>query len=209
MTALLLEPEESPFPPGPHLLETAVPHSDLVNIGGIVEDEEGLRAVFSLEKCFLIGLMWAPATMSSAIMAALLGADAIPHDALLLKSEHRIVWETMREMADRGMPLTPILVESQIAARGERQRLKGFMLDAAAPTEHAPIPGGIELPYITAELVDGWYRRGHLVFVARMAHIIHTEPTAHLAGHWAALTVHQQNAERRWLAAQDALARLF
>ncbi|WP_418603057.1 hypothetical protein [Mycolicibacterium sp. SCSIO 43805] len=33
-------------------------------------------------------------------------------------------------------------------------------------------------------------------------------PTAELAGHWTALTGHQQAAETRWLAIRDTLARI-
>lgn len=206
---VLEEAEDNPFPAGPHLLETVTPHSDLARIGGVVDDEEDLLAALRLEKHLLIGLMWAPQTMNSAVIAALSGEDAISGEALFLKDEHRFVWATMSDMAGSGMPVTPILVEHQIAERGRRKHLKNFMLDAAAPPDYAAaMPGGIDLPYLAAALVDAWYRRGYRAFNARMSHVIETEPTAHLAGHWASLTVHQQNAERRWLAAHDQFARI-
>ncbi|WP_269076233.1 hypothetical protein [Gordonia paraffinivorans] len=41
-----------------------------------------------------------------------------------------------------------------------------------------------------------------------MQQVTQERPTAELAGHWTALTAHQQTAETRWLAIRDTLARI-
>ena len=76
-------------------------------------------------------------------------------------------------------------------------------------TRHGrPVADSADLPHLAAALIDGWYRRGYRALLARMTQVTAERPTVELAGHWTALTGHQQTAETRWLAIRDTLSRI-
>ena len=81
------------------------------------------------------------------------------------------------------------------------------MLEIASPRHGRPVADSADLPYLAAALIDAWYRRGYTALLARMQQVTEERPTVELAGHWTALTTHQQAAETRWLAIRDALHR--
>ena len=134
-----------------------------------------------------------------------------PHAVLLLdeiEKAHPDVFDTVVALLDEGSPATPVLVNARFADRGLTTRTRSVMLEIASPRHGRPVADSADLPHLAAALIDGWYRRGYRALLARMTQVTAERPTVELAGHWTALTGHQQTAETRWLAIRDTLARI-
>jgi hypothetical protein len=210
-------PGASAIEPLPEL-ETITTSDDPTRYGTL-DATEDLDAALELELAFLACLLYAPPAMSHAVITALIGArtnttadhpDVLPADTtLFLGPANRLIFDTAVELIDQGTPATPQLVQARLTDQGQHRRTKGAMLDIVAPAQPRPtVAGGADLPHLAAALVDAWYRRGYLALITRMHHHTTSRPVDELAGHWAALTDHQQTAERRRLAVRDHLARI-
>jgi len=127
---------------------------------------------------------------------------------VFLSAVHQAVFDTVVALLDEGSPATPVLVNARFADRGLTTRTRSVMLEIASPRHGRPVADSADLPHLAAALIDGWYRRGYRALLARMTQVTTERPTAELAGHWTALTGHQQAAETRWLAIRDTLARI-
>ncbi|MFW0797619.1 hypothetical protein AAFP30_27705 [Gordonia sp. CPCC 205515] len=198
-------------------LETVTAGDDPTRYG-FLDATEDIDAALDLELAFLAALLYAPPAISHAVITALIGTrtepgnnpTVLPADTtLFLGPATRRIFETAVALIDEGTPATPQLVQARLTDNGAHRQTKGALLDIVAPATPRPsVAGGADLPHLAAALVDAWYRRGYLALVTRMHQITTSRPVDELAGHWAALTTHQQTAERRRLAVRDTLARI-
>lgn len=193
------------------LAETSIP-------AGTPDNLDDVDAQIRGELEFLTSLIWAPDT--AAAIHAIVGdhqhratnrhpVDRIPLDhlhALFLHPPHAAVFAAVVELVDEGTPVSPAILGAR-AGMSDRQ-LRPTLLAIAAPTGHGPLPGGADVPYLARGIIDAYYRRGYAGLIARMNHALEEADTDDLAAHWAALTDHQQAAERRRLAITDQLAAL-
>ncbi|MCK8616327.1 hypothetical protein [Gordonia sp. C13] len=199
-------------------LETVTPGDDPTLVGAIGTDTE-LDDTLALELDMLTALVWAPPELARSVVDALIGTHTdreagntttvLPAGSVVfLRDVHQEVFDTVAALLDEGSPATPVLVNARLADRGLTTRTRAVMLEIASPRHGRPVADSADLPYLAAALVDAWYRRGYTALLARMTQITAERPTAELAGHWTALTIHQQAAETRWLAIRDTLARI-
>ena len=198
-------------------LETLTPGDDPTRYG-VLDAGEDVDAALELELTFLAALLYAPPAMAHAVITALIGTrtgptadpDVLPADTtLFLGPANRLIFDTAVQLIDEGTPATPQLVQARLTDHRHHRHTKGAMLDIVAPAQPRPtVAGGADLPHLAAALVDAWYRRGYHALITRMHEHTLTRPVDELAGHWAALTDHQQTAERRRLAVRDTLARI-
>ena len=199
-------------------LETVTPGDDPTLVGAIGTDTE-LDDTLALELDMLTALVWAPPELARSVVDALIGTHTdreagntttvLPAGSVVfLRDVHQEVFDTVAALLDEGSPATPVLVNARLADRGLTTRTRAVMLEIASPRHGRPVADSADLPYLAAALVDAWYRRGYTALLARMTQITAERPTAELAGHWTALTIHQQASETRWLAIRDTLARI-
>lgn len=175
-------------------------------------------AAIDLESTFLAALLFAPAGIAHAVIHAIIGTRTTPtpdpdvltaNTTLFLSPANRLVFDAAVALIDEGTPATPQLVHARLTDQGLHRHTKTAMLDIISPAiPRATVAGGADLPHLAAALVDAWYRRGYHALIARMQQMTATRPVDELGGHWAALTHHQQSAERRRLAVRDHLARI-
>lgn len=188
-------------------------------VPGTPSSPDDIEDTIRLELEFLTALIWAPDTMTTATVAAMVGPaagrDSAPEHlpsstGLFLRPIHEAVFSAIVARVDDGLPVTPTLLTEGIAEPRTRAALRDVMLEIASPGSRGPtpLPGGTDVPYLAAALLDRWYRRGFTGLVSRMGLIAEEAATADLAGHWAGLTAHQQRAERRWSAVRARLATL-
>ncbi|MFT4397865.1 hypothetical protein ACLTEW_23315 [Gordonia lacunae] len=217
-------PTDVPQPPATAIeplpeLETVTAGDDLTLTGALSDDLSELDDTLALELDMLTALLWAPPALANAVVNALVGTrddrdtgtatTVVPAGtALFCRSVHQDVFDTVVALLDEGSPATPVLVNARFADRGLTTRTRSVMLEIASPRHGRPVADSADLPHLAAALIDGWYRRGYRALLARMTHVTTERPTAELAGHWTALTAHQQAAETRWLAIRDTLARI-
>lgn len=198
-------------------LETVADGQDLT-LAGAIADHAALEDALRLEVDMLTALVWAPPQLARSVVEAIIGthtdrqagttATVLPAGSVLFwRDAHQAVWDTVVALLDEGSPATPVLVNARLADRGLTTRTRGIMLEIASPRHGRPVADSADLPYLAAALIDAWYRRGYTALLARMQQVTQERPTAELAGHWTALTTHQQAAETRWLAIRDTLAR--
>lgn len=210
-------PADTAIEPLPEL-ETVAAGDDLT-LHGALEAAEDVDAAIDLELTFLAALLYAPAAMARAVVDAMIGTrttaaaddpDVLPaQTTLFLGPANRLIFDTAVALIDEATPATPQLVQARLTDNAQHRQTKGAMLDIVAPATPRPlVAGGADLPHLAAALVDAWYRRGYLALITRMHHMTTTRPVDELAGHWAALTRHQQTAERRRLTVRDNLARI-
>ncbi|PZT97263.1 MAG: hypothetical protein DI630_21955 [Gordonia sp. (in: high G+C Gram-positive bacteria)] len=216
-------PSDVPQPPATAIeplpeLETVTAGDDLTLTGTIGTDAE-VDNTLALELDMLTALLWAPPARARQVVDALIGSRAdrdagatttvLPVGSVVfLSAVHQDVFNTAVALLDEGSPATPVLVNARFADRGLTTRTRSVMLEIASPRHGRPVADSADLPHLAAALVDGWYRRGYRALLARMTQVTAERPTAELAGHWTALTAHQQAAETRWLAIRDTLARI-
>lgn len=196
------------------ILETVHDGNDA--IAGIPADLADVTAQILTELDFLTSLIWSPHT-AAAVHALIVDhrhratthaapLDRIPlSHPLFLSPTHAAIFRAVTELVDEGTPVTPQILSARLA--GERN-LRPALLDIAAPAGHGPLPGGADVPHLGRALIDAYYRRGYLALISRMNLALDDANTDDLAAHWAALTDHQQAAERRRFAVTDALAKL-
>jgi len=189
-------------------------------VPGLPLSSDDVDDTVRLELEFLTSLIWAPDAMTTAAVHAVVGTANDRSDAsdrhlplgtlLFLRPAHGALFATIVARVDAELPVTPTLVIEGLGDPQARAALREVMLDVAAPGSRGPgpLPGGADVPHLATALLDRWYRRGYLGLIARMS--LHGEDAATdaLAGHWAALTEHQQRAERRWSSVRTLLARL-
>ena len=213
------QPPATAIEPLPEL-ETVTAGDDLTLTGTIGEDTAEIDNTLALELDMLTALLWAPPARARQVVETLIGSrtdrDAgtttttmLPVGSVVfLSAVHQDVFNTVVALLDEGSPATPVLVNARFADRGLTTRTRSVMLELASPRHGRPVAGSADLPHLAAALIDGWYRRGYRALLARMTQVTAERPTAELAGHWTALTGHQQAAETRWLAIRDTLARI-
>jgi hypothetical protein len=203
-------------------LETVTGTDDLTVHGALettgLETADEVDAAIDLEATFLAALLFAPAGIAQAVIHAVIGTrtsptpdpDVLPVETtLFLSPANRLVFDAAVALIDEGAPATPQLVQARLTDNGLHRQTKTAMLDIISPaTPRASVAGGADLPHLAAALVDAWYRRGYHALITRMQQMTATRPVDELGGHWAALTVHQQSAERRRLNVRDHLARI-
>ncbi|PKZ62644.1 hypothetical protein CYJ73_25980 [Gordonia terrae] len=211
------QPPATAIEPLPEL-ETVTAGDDLT-LTGTIGTETELDNTLALELDMLTALLWAPPARARQVVEALIGSradrdagttsTALPAGSVIfLGSVHQDVFDTVVALLDEGSPATPVLVNARFADRGLTTRTRSVMLEIASPRHGRPVADSADLPHLAAALIDGWYRRGYRALLARMNQVTAERPTAELAGHWTALTGHQQTAETRWLAIRDTLARI-
>ncbi|MGC4934451.1 hypothetical protein ACLQ3C_12290 [Gordonia sp. DT30] len=196
-------------------------HGDLEGIAVFGDDLTEINDTLILEFELLAALVWAPDDLTRDVITGLVGDAATRSEAngqpdtaiplshtLFLSTGHAILFHTLVAMVDEGMPITPTLLLARLRDTGHQREVAAILPELAAPRGVKPIPGGSDTPHLAAAVADAWYRRGYTALLARMTHATTTEPTATLAGHWAALTDHAITAERRWLSVRDTLASL-
>ncbi|MBA5846335.1 hypothetical protein [Gordonia amicalis] len=216
-------PSDVPQPPATAIeplpeLETVTAGDDLTLTGTIGDDTTEVDNTLALELDMLTALLWAPPARARQVVGSLIGSrgdrdagttTALPTGSVVfLSAVHQEVFNTVVTLLDEGSPATPVLVNARFADRGLTTRTRSVMLEIASPRHGRPVADSADLPHLAAALVDGWYRRGYRALLARMTQVTAERPTAELAGHWTALTAHQQAAETRWLAIRDTLARI-
>lgn len=216
-------PSDVPQPPATAIeplpeLETVTAGDDLTLTGTIGDDTAEVDNTLALELDMLTALLWAPPVRARQVVEALIGSRAdrdagtttvLPVGSVVfLSAVHQEVFDTVVALLDEGSPATPVLVNARFADRGLTTRTRSVMLEIASPRHGRPVADSADLPHLAAALIDGWYRRGYRALLARMTQVTNERPTAELAGHWTALTAHQQAAETRWLAIRDTLARI-
>ncbi|UOG23750.1 hypothetical protein MTX80_23415 (plasmid) [Gordonia amicalis] len=198
-------------------LETVADGTDLT-LTGVIADADTLDDTLALELDMLTALVWAPPARGRAVVEALIGTRAdrdagnatyvLPlNSVLFLHRSHQIIWETVVALHDEGVPVQPRLVVARLTDQGHATRTRSAMIEIISPRHGSPVADSADLPHLAAALIDSWYRRGYTALLARMQQVTEERPTAELAGHWVALTGHQQTAETRWLAIRDALHR--
>ncbi|MCZ4537753.1 hypothetical protein O4159_20325 [Gordonia terrae] len=212
------QPPATAIEPLPEL-ETVTAGDDLTLTGTIGDDTAEVDNTLALELDMLTALLWAAPARARHVVEALIGSRAdrdagttttvLPAGSVVfLSAVHQEVFDTAVTLLDEGSPATPVLVNARFADRGLTTRTRSVMLEIASPRHGRPVADSADLPHLAAALVDGWYRRGYRALLARMTQVTTERPTAELAGHWTALTAHQQAAETRWLATRDTLARI-
>ena len=216
-------PSDVPQPPATAIeplpeLETVTAANDLTLTGTIGDDTAEVDNTLALELDMLTALLWAPPARARHVVEALIGSRAdrdagtttvLPAGSVVfLSAVHQDVFDTVVALLDEGSPATPVLVNARFADRGLTTRTRSVMLEIASPRHGRPVADSADLPHLAAALIDGWYRRGYRALLARMTQVTAERPTTELAGHWTALTAHQQAAETRWLAIRDTLARI-
>ena len=213
------QPPATAIEPLPEL-ETVTSGDDLTLTGAVGDDTAEVDNTLALELDMLTALLWAPPARARQVVETLIGSRAdrdagtttttvLPAGSVVfLSAVHQDVFDTVVALLDEGSPATPVLVNARFADRGLTTRTRSVMLEIASPRHGRPVADSADLPHLAAALVDGWYRRGYRALLARMTQVTAERPTAELAGHWAALTGHQQTAETRWLAIRDTLARI-
>lgn len=209
-------PDATAIEPLPEL-ETISPGEDLTLLG-VTSPAEDIDAAIELELTFLAALLYAPPAMARAVIEAMIGdrTTTDPNPAVLpaettlfLGPANRLIFDAAVALLDEGTPATPQLVQARLTDNAQHRHTKGAMLDIVAPAQPRPlVAGGADVPHLAAALVDAWYRRGYTALITRMQQMITTRPVDELGGHWAALTTHQQAAERRRLTVRDNLARI-
>ncbi|MDS1116377.1 hypothetical protein RD149_21775 [Gordonia westfalica] len=213
---LQAEERASAIEPLPEL-ETVADGTDLT-LTGAIADTDTLDDTLALELDMLTALIWAPPARGRAVVEALIGTRTVrdagttthvlpTSSVLFLHCTHQIIWETVVALHDEGVPVQPQLVLARLTDQGHATRTRGAMIEIASPRHGRPVADSADLPHLAAALIDAWYRRGYTALLTRMQQVTQDRPTAELAGHWTALTTHQQAAETRWLAIRDALAR--
>lgn len=210
------EKQASSIEPLPEL-ETVADGTDLT-LTGVIADADTLDDTLALELDMLTALVWAPPARGRAVVEALIGTRAdrdagnathvLPvNSVLFLHRSHQTIWETVVALHDEGVPVQPRLVVARLTDQGHATRIRSAMIEIISPRHGSAVADSADLPHLAAALIGAWYRRGYTALLARMQQVTEERPTAELAGHWAALTSHQQTAEIRWLAIRDAMHR--
>lgn len=184
-------------------------------------DDDAANAVMA-EAEFLSALIWAPPAISRNVLHAILGtpdrrqttADTVLLDpaALFLHPTHRAIFAAIAAMADEDQPITAALVLARLDAatvsRRHRQLTRTVLVDLTSPATYTHPHHGIVLPALATTLIDAWYRRGYIRFIATMQQAITELPTHELAAHRDDMVAMSRAAETRMLAITDRLARI-
>ncbi|MBE7190896.1 MAG: hypothetical protein INR66_00255 [Gordonia polyisoprenivorans] len=207
-------------------VETVDAHGRLPVEGGSYRqalDDDHAHAILA-EREFLTALLWAPPTVTTAVIHAIIGTpserdahqppgDVLPDPAaLLLDPTHQAVLAAITAMVDEGQPLTPALVlarlDAAVTSRRHRHLHRALLLEVTAPAGYSHPHHGAVLPHLATTLVDGWYRRGYARLAEGMRHAAATLATHELAAWRDDLITMSHTADTRMLAITDRLARI-